>query len=162
PRLTIWYGRCRCDFWYERCRCDWSRSSMMAGQARRVGRGGAGGAGQGRRGGRGGAGGAGGGRGAGAGGAGARGGGGGGRAALVPAAGTAGARVVTADPGEVVAHARARGGLHVRPAVDGRSLVLQLLRPARAEAGRDRPLLSAGSPLTGGRVLAAGRGAGSP
>src|SRR5690348_740531 len=75
-------------------------------------------------------------------------------APLVLPAGTAGARVVAADAGDIVAHAWARGGLHVRPAVDGRGLVLQPLRPARAEPGRYRPVLSAG------RGLVTRRGAG--
>src|SRR5207344_1643630 len=84
-------------------------------------------------------------------------------AALVLPAGTAGARVVAADVSEIVAYAWAGAGLHVRPAVDGGSLILQPLRSARAEAGRDRPVLSAGRTLTGGRVLAARRrGAGPP
>src|SRR5262249_56332954 len=89
-------------------------------------------------------------------------------AALVLTAGTAGARVVAADVGKVVADARARAGLHVRPAVDRRSLVLQALRSARGEPGRDRRVLTAGRTLAAGRVLtagsalAAGRGAGPP
>src|SRR5207344_2042045 len=79
-------------------------------------------------------------------------------AALVLAAGTAGAWVVAADLGEVVAHARAGAGLHVRSAVHGRSGVLQPLRAARGERGRDRRVLT----LAAGNVLAPRRGAGPP
>jgi hypothetical protein len=75
-------------------------------------------------------------------------------APLVLPAGSAGARVVAADAGEIVAYARTCRGLDVRPPVDGRGLVLQPLRPARAEPGRDRPVLSAG------RGLVTRRGAG--
>src|SRR5437762_2313411 len=85
-------------------------------------------------------------------------------AALVLAARTTGARVVAADLGEVVAHARAGAGLHVRPAVRGRGRVLQPLRAARGESGRDRRALAlaAGRALAAGSVLAARRGAGPP
>src|SRR6059058_825097 len=79
-------------------------------------------------------------------------------AALVLPARTAGAWVVAADLGEVVAHARTGAGLHVRSAVHGRSGVLQPLRAARGESGRDRRVLT----LAAGNVLAACRGAGPP
>src|SRR6185295_1530898 len=79
-------------------------------------------------------------------------------AALVLPARTAGAWVVAADLGEVVAHARAGAGLHVRAAVHGRSGVLQPLRAARGERGRDRRVLT----LAAGNVLAACRGTGPP
>src|SRR5712671_5811216 len=79
-------------------------------------------------------------------------------AALVLPARTAGARVVAADLGEVVAHARAGAGLHVRPAVHGRRRVLQPLRAARGERGRDRRVLT----LAGGSVLAARGGTRPP
>ena len=79
-------------------------------------------------------------------------------AALVLPARTAGAWVVAADLGEVVAHARAGAGLHVRSAVHGRSGVLQPLRAARGERGRDRRVLT----LAAGNVLATRRGAGPP
>src|SRR6185369_12974748 len=78
--------------------------------------------------------------------------------ALVLPARTAGARVVAADLGEVVAHTRAGAGLHVRAAVHGRSGVLQPLRAARGERGRDRRVLT----LAAGNVLAACRGTGPP
>src|SRR5580704_1141973 len=79
-------------------------------------------------------------------------------AALVLATRTTGARVVAADLGEVVAHARAGAGLHVRPAVHGRGRVLQPLRASRGERGGDRCVLA----LAAGSVLAARRGAGPP
>src|SRR5580692_10403250 len=79
-------------------------------------------------------------------------------AALVLATRTTGARVVAADLGEVVAHARAGAGLHVRPAVHGRGRVLQPLRASRGERGGDRCVLA----LAAGSVLATRRGAGPP
>ena len=83
-------------------------------------------------------------------------------AALVLPARTAGARVVAAGLGEVVAPARAGAGLHVRPAVDGRGRILQPLRAARGERGRDRCALAGGSVLAGGSILAARGRAGPP
>jgi hypothetical protein len=52
----------------------------------------------------------------------------------------------------------------VRPAVHGRALVLQPLRPALAERGRDRrTLAAAGRTLAAdGRVLGIARAAGPP
>src|SRR5690348_5064662 len=79
-------------------------------------------------------------------------------AALVLATRTTGARIVAADLGEVVAHARAGAGLHVRPAVHGRGRVLQPLRAARGERGRDGRVLT----LAAGSVLAGRRGTGPP
>src|SRR5262249_33618863 len=71
-------------------------------------------------------------------------------AALVLPARTAGAWVVAADLGVVVADAWAAAGLHVRSAVHGRSGVLQPLRATRGERGRDRRVLT----LAAGSVLA--------
>jgi hypothetical protein len=90
-------------------------------------------------------------------------------AALELAAGAAWARIVAPDAREVVVHPRARAGLHVRPAVHGRALVLQPLRPALAEPGRDRRILAAARCTLaaarrglagGGRVLSTGPAAG--
>jgi hypothetical protein len=80
-------------------------------------------------------------------------------AALELAAGAARARIVAPDVREVVVHPRARAGLHVRPAVHGRALVLQPLRPALAEPGRDRRTLTAVrcTPTAARRTLTAAR-----
>ena len=79
-------------------------------------------------------------------------------------AGAARARVVAPYVPEFAAHGRARAGLHVGPAVDGRPLVLQPLPQALAEPSRDRRILAAaGRTLAaGGRVLGTGRAAGPP
>src|SRR5580704_19755742 len=83
-------------------------------------------------------------------------------AALELAARSARARVVAANPAVLVPAGRAPARLHVRPAVDRRRRVLQPLRAARSQPGRDRgPLTGRGlgvratGPGPGGAVLGA-------
>jgi hypothetical protein len=74
-------------------------------------------------------------------------------AALVLAARSARARVIAADASELITRGRAPAGLDVRPAVDRRRRVLQLLGPARREPGRHGVSLSPGWPGVGAAAL---------
>jgi hypothetical protein len=69
--------------------------------------------------------------------------------ALVLAARSARARVIAPDAGELITRRRAPAGLDVRPAVDRRRGVLQLLGPTRRETGRQGGCLSLGWPGVG-------------